>query len=40
MPSASWRPTEPAHCRRSETSTFPLPVDDVPYLHPVTVVNK
>lgn len=20
--------------------TFPLPVDDVPYVHPVTVVNK
>ncbi|MGZ8807141.1 MAG: hypothetical protein ACXWZ0_08930 [Mycobacterium sp.] len=20
--------------------TFPLPTDDVPYLHPVTVVNK
>ena len=20
--------------------TFPLPVDDVPYLHPITVVNK
>ncbi len=20
--------------------TFPLPVDDVPYVHPITVVNK
>ena len=38
--SASWPPTAPVRCRPFGDLTFPLPADDLPYVHPVTVVNR
>ena len=38
--SASWPPTAPARSRPFGDLTFPLPSEDLPYTHPVTVVNR